>query len=126
MSNKNKQGIGQSNRQLKVGQLVRQILIEILLKQGFHSDDLSTSVTITEVVMSPDLQVAKVYYMPLNKEQKEKSLEQLKALSFQLRKLVGAKANLKYTPDLKFFVDESFDKMAKMQEIFASIKAEDN
>ncbi len=106
--NQRRQPAGQ--RQLRVGEEIRHVLSGILLRDEVHDPELrGSTITISEVRISPDLKNATVYFMPLNGEKREQTLAALKRLAPFLRTLVGGKMKLRYTPRLGFQLDNSFD-----------------
>jgi ribosome-binding factor A len=99
-----------SVRVLRVGEQVRHVLSEILMRGNVH-DDLLTSnpVSITEVRMSPDLRHATVFVKPLLGKQEEAVLKALRTNTAYLQREVAARVRQKYAAKLKFLADESFD-----------------
>ncbi len=106
------EGSGPSNRQLKVGELIRRALAEILMRGEVHDEVLANaSITVGEVRTSPDLKQATAFVMPLGGALAEEVLAALRKNKGELRHLVAKAVKLKYAPDLKFLLDESFDRM---------------
>ena len=99
-----------SVRVLRVGEQVRHVLSEILMRGDVH-DDLLTShpVSITEVRMSPDLRHATVFVKPLLGKEEEAVLKALRTNTAVLQREVAARVRQKYAAKLKFLADESFD-----------------
>ena len=99
-----------SVRVLRVGEQVRHVLSEILMRGDVH-DDLLTSnpVSITEVRMSHDLRHATVFVKPLLGKQEEAVLKALRTNTAYLQREVAARVRQKYAAKLKFLADESFD-----------------
>ena len=112
---------GPSQRQLRAGELIRHALVEILRAEDFSDPDLAgVSVTLTEVRMSPDLRHATVFVEPLGGG--EQSAIVVKALNRHhrfLRGRLGHAIDMKFTPELKFLHDETFDEAARMNALFA-------
>ena len=103
-------GNGPSQRQLRVGELIRRTLSDVLLRADVHDPDLNRhSITVGEVRTSPDLKVATAYVLPLGGHDAEEALAALRRNAPELRHLV-AKA-MKYAPQLRFVLDETFDRM---------------
>ena len=103
---------GPSPRQLKVGETVRRALGEALARGDVHEPGLaSASITVSEVRMTPDLRHATVYVMPLGGRDVEGAMEALRRARGELRHAVDRSVRLKYSPDLEFRLDESFDRM---------------
>ena len=112
------QNIGPSQRQLKVGEVIRRTLSEILARGEIHDPKLNQiSITVSEVSVSPDLQIATVYVMPLGGIQHAETIEALAKNKGQIRSMVGRKTGLKYTPDFRFRVDETFDQIESTREL---------
>jgi ribosome-binding factor A len=113
------QSAGLSQRQLKVGEVIRRTMSEILARGEIHDPELNRiSVTISEVTTSPDLQIATVYVMPLGGNQYAETIAALAKNKGQIRSLVGRKAGLKYAPDLRFRIDETFDRIDNTRKLF--------
>jgi ribosome-binding factor A len=116
---------GPTQRQLRAGELVRHALVEILREEDFSDAALTgVSVTVTEVRMSPDLRHATVFAEPLGGDQlggghAGEVIEALNRHARFLRGRLGHAIDMKFTPDLKFIHDESFDEAAKMSRLFA-------
>ena len=105
-------GPGPSQRQLRVGEAIRRALSEILMRGEHHAPDLDgVPVTVGEVRCSPDLKVATAYVMPLGGRDAERVLAALDRARGELRRLVTRAVDLKYSPELRFRLDETFDRM---------------
>lgn len=101
-----------SQRQLRVGELIRRTLADVLMRGGTHEPDLAgTSVTVSEVRVSPDLRQATAYVLPLGGRDLEKTMAALERARGELRRAVARTVRLRHAPDLRFAVDESFDRM---------------
>ncbi|MEO0729445.1 MAG: 30S ribosome-binding factor RbfA, partial [Pseudomonadota bacterium] len=101
---------GPSQRQLRVGELIRHSVSELLTRGDIHDDVLGRAVvTVPEVRCSPDLRNATVYIMPLGGQDTDAVLAALKRNVKFIRGAVARAVNLKYAPDLRFQVDDSFD-----------------
>ena len=110
---------GPSQRQLRAGELVRHALVEILREEDLADPDLAgVSVTVTEVRMSPDLRHATCFVEPLVGAQAGQVVAGLNRSSKFLRGRLGHMIELKFTPELKFLHDESFDEAARMSRLF--------
>ena len=117
------QSSGPSQRQLRVGETLRHVLSEILMRQDFFEPDLANvSVTISEIFVSPDLRNARVYTMPLGGIHVDVVLPALNRLAPVIQSLVAKKVHLRRTPRLRFFLDNSFENAAKMNQLFHAIK----
>jgi len=117
--NRSNQKVGPSQRQLKVGEVIRRTLSEILARGEIHDAELNRiSITISEVTTSPDLQIATVYVMPLGGNLYNETIAALARNKGQMRSMIGRKAGLKYAPDLRFRIDETFDRMESTRQLF--------
>ena len=113
-------GPGPSQRQLRVGELIRRTLAQVLAQGDIHDPDLNRlSITVGEVRTSPDLKIATAYVLPLGGKGREDVIELLARNKHELRRMIGKKVGLKYTPDLRFRLDETFDKMDETRAMFA-------
>ena len=111
-SNRFNTGPGPSQRQLRVGELIRRTLSDVLLRADVHDPDLNRhSITVGEVRTSPDLKVATAYVLPLGGHDAEDALAALRRNAPELRHLVAKAMTLKYAPQLRFVLDETFDRM---------------
>jgi len=118
--NKFHDGPGPSQRQLRVGELVRRALSDILMRGDIHDTDLNRlSVTVGEVRMSPDLRVATAYVLPLGGKGQDEVVKLLARNQGELRRLIGRKLTLKFAPELRFQLDETFDRLDEARELFA-------
>lgn len=114
---------GPSQRQLRVGELIRHAIADLLSRGAIHDDVIAGSlVTVPEVRMTADLKIATVYIMPLgggNEEEIVKALAQNKKF---IRSEVARAVNLKYAPDLRFRKDVSFEEGMRIDALLASEK----
>ena len=118
---KGRQSHGPSQRQLRAGELIRHALAEILRQGDLHDEALETaSVTVTEVRMSPDLRHAACFVQPLGGVHAGEVVDALNRHAKFLRGRLGHEIEMKFTPDLKFIRDESFDEAARMDVLFNS------
>jgi ribosome-binding factor A len=109
---------GGSQRQLRVGEIVRHAVADILAQGGVHDPDLEGHIiTVPEVRMSPDLKLATVYVMPLGGKDTEKVIDALARNKKFLRGEVAHRVNLKFAPDLRFRVDERFDEAERIEKL---------
>ena len=107
-----------SQRQLRVGEMIKQSLSMIFLKDEAKIPDInSKEITVTEVRMSPDLKTAKVFVLPLGGKNSEEIIEKLKEFSFVVRKVLSKKIIMKFLPKLFFVKDESFDYAEKIENL---------
>ncbi|HHB80364.1 MAG TPA: 30S ribosome-binding factor RbfA, partial [Aliiroseovarius sp.] len=110
--NKFHDGPGPSQRQLRVGELIRRALSDVLARGDIHDADLARmSITVGEVRTSPDLKIATAYVLPLGGQGQDEVVSLLARNKVELRRVIGKKLGLKYAPDLRFLVDETIDKM---------------
>ena len=111
---------GPSQRQLRAGELVRHALAEMLMRGEVHEESLrGLSVTISEVRASPDLRVATVYCTALGGEGTDEAVEALNLAAPRLRGVLGTKIATKFTPELRFRRDESFDEAQRIEALLA-------
>lgn len=113
-------GHGPSQRQLRVGELIRRTISEMLMHGDVHDPDLTRmSITIAEVRVSPDMHIATVYVMPLGGEHREEAIAALARNKGQLRHRIGKVTTLKHTPDLRFMIDETYDRMDETRRLLS-------
>jgi ribosome-binding factor A len=111
-NNTHHDGQGPTQRQLRVGELVRRTLSEILARGDIHDPDLNRmSITVGEVRMSSDLKIATAYVLPLGGIGKEDVLKLMANNKYELRRAIGKRVGLKFSPDLRFQLDQTFDQM---------------
>jgi ribosome-binding factor A len=107
-----------AQRQLRVGELIRHAIADILSQGGVHDPVLATTIiTVPEVKMSSDLKLATVYVMPLGGQNTEPVLKALAANKGFLRTEAAHRVNLKYAPDLRFRIDERFDEAERIDKL---------
>ena len=112
-------GNGPSQRQLRVGELIRRTLSDVLLRGDVHDPELNKhSITVGEVSCSPDLKVATVYVLPLGGRDAQEALAALRQNAPELRHLVAKAMTLKYAPELRFRLDETFDRLDDTRRLF--------
>ncbi len=113
-----------SQRQLRVGEQLRHIMSETL-QRGHFSDklllDKSHTLIISQVCPSPDLKYARAYIMSINGQSLEELLTALNSQSHIFQKDIAKSSNLKFTPKVKFIIDNSFDKAQHIEELLRSI-----
>ena len=113
-------GPGPSQRQLRVGETIRRALAQVLQRGDVHDDELARmSITVSEVRVSPDLKVATAYVMPLGGDQEEEALEGLRRNRSELRRAVNKSLTLKFSPELRFRLDQTFDRMDDTRRMFS-------
>ena len=116
---------GPTQRQLRAGELIRHALVEVLREEEIHDEHLvGVSVTVTEVRMSPDLRHATCFVEPLGAgvgavaENPDEIVKALNRHAKFLRGVLGRHIDMKFTPDLRFIHDESFDEASRMTRLF--------
>ncbi|MBL4738917.1 MAG: 30S ribosome-binding factor RbfA [Pelagibacteraceae bacterium] len=114
----NKLGKPVTQRQLKVGEMIKQALGMIFLRDEAKLPNLETrEITVTEVRMSRDLKTAKTFVLPLGGKNAQEVIDKLKEFSFVVRKVLSKKITIKFLPKLLFVKDESFDYAAKIENL---------
>ena len=114
----NKLGKPVSQRQLRVGEMIKQALGIIFLRDEAKLPNLETrEFTVTEVRMSQDLKVAKAFVLPLGGKNAQERVNKLKEFSFVVRKVLSKKITMKYLPKIIFVKDESFDYAEKIESL---------
>ena len=112
-----------SQRQLKVGEELRHLISNALIRGSFYDEHIeNNNITITEVNVSPDLKNAKVYVMPLGGENKMDVLNSLNKATGRLKKIISRKISLRQIPRLVFSIDETFEQAKKINDILGKIK----
>ena len=107
-----------TQRQLRVGEMIKQSLSMIFLKDEAKIPGINTKeITVTEVRMGPDLKTAKVFVLPLGGKNSEEIIGKLKEFSFIVRKVLSKKIIMKFLPKLFFVKDESFDYAEKIENL---------
>lgn len=118
--NKSYEGTGPTQRQLRVGETIRRALSEVLARGDVHDPDLGRmSITVGEVRTSNDLKVATAYVLPLGGIGQEDVLKILGRNKHEIRKLVAKKLTLKFSPELRFQLDRTFDQMDETRRMLA-------
>lgn len=109
---------GPSQRQLRVGELIRHAMAEMLTRGDIHDPVLESHlVTIPEVRMSADLRQATIYVMPLGGRDVQEVIDALNNNRKFLRGEIAHRVNLKFAPDIRFRVDERFDEAERIEKI---------
>jgi ribosome-binding factor A len=118
---KTQSAAGPTQRQLRVGELIRHSLAELLVRGEIHDAIIASHViTIPEVRMSPDLTLATVYLMPLGGEDRQPVLEAFNRHKRFIRGEVSRRINLKFAPEIRFSVDDTFEEAARIDKLLAS------
>ncbi|HPG88959.1 MAG TPA: 30S ribosome-binding factor RbfA [Hyphomicrobium sp.] len=114
---------GPSQRMLRIGELIRHKVSELLIRGDIHDDVIAAhSITIPEVRISPDLKVAAVYVMPLGGKDIKPVIEALTRNKKYIRTEVAHALNLRYAPDLKFLEDKTFEEATRIDRLLDSPK----
>ena len=112
-----------SQRQLRVGEELRHLISNALLRETFYDQIIENNyITITEVNVSPDLKNAKVYVMPLGGKNKLEVLDSLNKSNGRIKKLISSYINLRQIPKLRFKIDETFEYAKNIENILQKIK----
>ncbi len=121
MAKKYETSTGPKQRQLRVGELIRRTLADVLNRAEIHDPVLNgMSITVGEVSLSNDLKVATVYVMPLmGSVPVADAIAALARNKYELRRRVSAELTLKYAPDLRFRADETFDRLDETRRLFS-------
>ena len=107
-----------SQRQLRVGEMIKQSLSMIFLRNEAKVPNLETNtITVTEVRMSQDLKIAKAYVLPLGGKDADKVINKLREYSFLVRKILSQKIVVKFLPKIIFQKDESFEYAEKIENL---------
>ena len=112
-----------SQRQLRVGELIKQSLGQIFLRNEAKVPSLETkNITVTEVRMSPDLKNARAYVIPLSGKDTENTVSMLTEFSYLVRKALSKKIDMKFLPKVYFVGDKSFDYAEKIEKLIQKNK----
>jgi len=112
-----------SQRQLRVGELIKQSLGQIFLRDEAKVPTLITkNITVTEVRMSPDLKNARAYVIPLGGKDTENTVNALTTFSHLIRKALSKKIDMKFLPKVSFIGDKSFDYAEKIEKLIQKNK----
>ena len=112
------QSAGGSQRQLRVGELIRHELADMLSRGDIHDPVIEAHmITVPEVRMSPDLRLATVYIMPLGGRDEEAVLEALERHKRYIRGEISRRVNLKFAPEIRFRIDERFDEAERIEKL---------
>ena len=123
INKKSKDNFTKSQRQLRVGEELRHLISNALLRETFYDQIIENNdITITEVNVSPDLKNAKVYIMPLGGENKFEVLDSLNKANGRIKKLISNNINLRQIPKLQFRIDETFEYAKNIENILRKIK----
>ena len=106
-----------TQRQLRVGEMIKQALGMLFIRDEAKLPLSTKEITVTEVRMSSDLKTAKIFVMPLGGKNSDETVEKLKIASFMIRKVLSKKIIMKYLPKLFFVKDNSFDYAEKIENL---------
>ena len=107
-----------SQRQLRVGQEIHKVIANAIEQGDVRSEEIVNAfITITNVIMSPDLKYATVYLTTLNGKNLGIVLEQLDADKWLFKKLVANKLKLRFTPEINFRADDTFDEVERINKL---------
>src|SRR5262245_51249121 len=107
-----------SQRQLRVGELVRHAVADMLTRGEVHDPVLEGHmITVPEVRMTPDLRLATIYVMPLGGRDQGEVLAALERNKRFLRGEIAHRVNLKFAPDIRFRIDERFDEAERIEKL---------
>lgn len=111
---------GPSQRQLRVGELIRRTLAEVLSRGDLYDPDLAhQSITVGEVRTSPDLKVATAHVMPLGGQNVDLVIAALNRNKGEIRRHLNRNVHLKFSPELRFVADTTFDQMDETRRLFS-------
>jgi ribosome-binding factor A len=114
-------GAAPSQRMLRIGELIRHKLSEMLIRGEIHDDTIASHViTISEVRMSPDMKLATVYVMPLGGKDIRPVITALDRHKRYIRAELAHTVNLRYAPDVRFREDESFEEATRIDRLLDS------
>lgn len=120
---KPKLAAGPSQRMLRVGELIRHKIAEMLARGEIHDDVLASHViTISEVRMSPDLRLATAYVMPLGGKDIQPVIEALERNRKYMRGEIAQSVDLRCAPDIRFRFDETFEEVSRIDALLHSPK----
>ena len=107
-----------SQRQLRVGELVRHALADMLTRGAVHDPVIQSHlITVPEVRMAPDLRLATIYVVPLGGRDADAILAALERNKRFLRGEIARRINLKFAPDIRFRIDERFDEADRIEKL---------
>jgi ribosome-binding factor A len=116
--NRPQERTGGSQRQLRVGELIRHELADMLSRGDIHDPVIEAHmITVPEVHMSPDLRLATIYVMPLGGRDEKDVIEALDRNKKYIRGEISRRVNLKFAPDIRFRIDERFDEAERIEKL---------
>jgi ribosome-binding factor A len=112
------QSVGATQRQLRVGELIRHELAAMLTRGEVHDPVIETHmITVPEVRMTADLRLATIYIMPLGGRDEKEVLDALERNKRYLRGEIGRRVNLKFAPEIRFRIDKRFDEAERIEKL---------
>ena len=112
------QASGGSQRQLRVGELIRHELADMLTRGEIHDPVIAAHlITVPEVRMSPDLRLATIYVMPLGGRDGKEVLDAFDHNKRYVRGEIARRVNLKFVPEIRFRIDERFDEAERIEKL---------
>src|SRR6202142_2723231 len=112
------QSSGGSQRQLRVGELIRHEIADMLIRGEVHDPVIETHmITVPEVRMAPDLRLATIYVMPLGGRDADEVMAALERNKRYLRGEISHRVNLKFAPDIRFQIDERFEEAERIEKL---------
>ena len=112
------QSVGASQRQLRVGELIRHELADMLTRGEIHDPVIETHmITVPEVRMTADLRLATIYIMPLGGRDEKQVLDALERNKRYMRGEIARRVNLKFAPEIRFRIDERFDEAERIEKL---------
>jgi ribosome-binding factor A len=112
------QSVGASQRQLRVGELIRHELAAMLTRGEVHDPVIQTHmITVPEVRMSADLRLATIYIMPLGGRDEKEVLDAFERNKRYMRGEIARRVNLKFAPEIRFRMDERFDEAERIEKL---------
>jgi ribosome-binding factor A len=115
---KREQSTGGSQRQLRVGELIRHEMAELLTRGDVHDPVIQAHlITVPEVRMGPDLRLATIYIMPLGGRDEQQVLDAFERNKRYVRGEIGRRVNLKFAPEIRFRIDERFDEAERIEKL---------
>ena len=123
MTRRSKSSAPPTQRQLRIGELIRHKLAEMLVRGDIHDDVIASHViTVPEVRLSPDLKLATAYVVTLGDTDTAAVIEALMRNRRYIRAEVAQAVNLKFAPDIRFRRDETFEEASRIDQLLATSK----
>jgi len=111
---------GPSQRQLRVGELIRRTISDVLNRGDVYDPDIAhMSITVGEVITSPDLKIATIHVLPLGGHDVDVAIAALNRNKGELRRSLNKNLHLKFSPDLRFVADTTFDQMDETRRLLS-------